>query len=76
MSDKTIRLSVNFDDLADELADNLGRTNAVDFVMQLDAKFGEVDFTEELIKRLFNSLKGDLTAEQLQTLLSELGAAL
>jgi hypothetical protein len=73
--DSTIRITIDCNELASEFADTLKREDAVEFVMLLDKRFGEVEFTEAIIKGLFESLRGDLTPEEIKTLLAELERA-
>lgn len=46
-----------------ELLKNFSREEALEFILKLDLKFAEEDFTLELIKRLIKSLESDLTRE-------------
>lgn len=55
-----LQIEVSLEDLAESLADEVGDTDLVDFILAIDDRCADLDFT----KRLRNALQDRVTAEE------------
>jgi hypothetical protein len=66
-----IAFDIPLEDLADTFME-LGHSDTIDFICQLDLSVADAGFTEALIKRLVTSIRSDLSAEDFADLIAHI----
>lgn len=66
-----ISFDIPLEDLADTFME-LGRSDTLDFICQLDLSIADAGFTEALIKRLVTSIRGDMSEEDFADLIAHI----
>jgi hypothetical protein len=67
-----VSIEVNAEDLAEELVSEWTYSEAMEFLLKIDLALASSDFTEELIKRLCKSLRGDYSDDDWRDLIETL----
>lgn len=58
-----LSVEVKIEDLADNVALDLSRNDLVEFIKAVDLRVAEVDFTDNLISELLESLRSDTNVD-------------
>ena len=61
---------VELEDLVDDIAQQSAVADIKQFILQLDRRIADADFTADLVKTLITDLKRDLSLEEIEQLLA------
>ena len=61
---------VELEDLVDDIAHQSAIADIKQFILQLDRRIADADFTADLVKTLITDLKRDLSLEEIEQLLA------
>jgi hypothetical protein len=68
----SLPVKIDANQIAGSVCTRRDRDEVLDFILAIDLAIADVGFTEQLIKRLCASIKGDLGEEEYNALIDEL----